>query len=246
MRTSMNMTIQDYFKRSGVKSSVAIRRDTNGAAVKKMESSFSQTLAAVQSSDNSQPELQGLSIRDYVARPVQAIRSLRPFLRTPKNERHTSSHNNDPALNFVEPASMVRDSSRESGTISEKEKILNRIDEAAKRYNLPTSLIRAVVKAESDYQVRAVSPAGAQGLMQLMPATARELGVRNPFDIGQNIDGGAKYLRMMLDQFDGDIKTALSAYNAGPGTVSKFNGNVPYTETRNYVERVMRFSRQFS
>lgn len=246
MRTGMNMTIQDYFKRSGVESPVAIRRDTNSAAAQKMESSFSQTLAAVQSSDNSQPELKGLSIRDYVARPVQAIRSQRPFIGSPKNERQTSPEASDSDLKFVEPVSMTRDSSRESETISEKEKILNSINEAAKRYDLPTSLIRAVVKAESNYQVRAESPAGAQGLMQLMPATARELGVRNSFDIGQNIDGGAKYLRMMLDQFDGNIKTALSAYNAGPGTVSKFNGNVPYTETRHYVERVMRFAREFS
>jgi soluble lytic murein transglycosylase-like protein len=246
MRTGMKMTIQDYFKRSSVQSPVATCRYPNDAAAKTMEASFSQTLAAVQSSDNSQPERQGLSIRDYVARPVQAIRLLPSSIRAPKNGVQTLLDADDPSVNFVEPALTVRKTSHESENISEKDRIQNSIDEAAKRYNLPTSLIRAVVKAESNYQVRAVSSAGAQGLMQLMPATARELGVQNPFDIGQNIDGGAKYLRKMLDQFDGDIKIALSAYNAGPGTVSKFNGNVPYRETRNYVERVMRFSRQFS
>lgn len=245
MRTGMNMTIQDYFKRSGIKSSVAIHQNTSSAAAKTIESSFSRALAAAQSSDNSCFELQGLRIRDYVARPVQTIRSIGPPI-TLKNECQISPKTNEPAKNIVEPASKAIDSNQESGIISEKEKILNSIEEAAKKYNLPTSLIRAVVKAESDYQVQAVSPAGAQGLMQLMPATARALGVQNPFDISQNINGGAKYLRMMLDQFDGNIKTALSAYNAGPGTVSKFNGNVPYSETRNYVERVMRFSRQFS
>ena len=115
------------------------------------------------------------------------------------------------------------------------------IHRAAARYDLSPALIRAVVKAESDYQSRAVSPAGAQGLMQLMPATAMELGVADPFDIEQNIDGGARYLRQMLDQFGGELKLALSAYNAGPGTVARYDGDVPYAETRNYVARVMQY-----
>ena len=80
--------------------------------------------------------------------------------------------------------------------------------------------------------------------MQLMPATARELGVTDCFDINQNIDGGTKYLRRMLDQFGGNIKKALAAYNAGPGTVIKYNGRVPYPETRQYVKRVLRFTGQ--
>ena len=88
----------------------------------------------------------------------------------------------------------------------------------------------------------AVSRAGAQGLMQLMPATAKELGVTKPFDIDQNIDGGSRYLRKMLDTFDGDVKQALAAYNAGPGTVRKYAGNVPYPETIQYIDRVLRFS----
>lgn len=251
MRTGTNMTIQDYFNRSGIKSPISFSLHGNAAAVKTKGSSFSQALVAAQSSADSQSEPRGMSIRDYVARPVHAIRSFCPHPGGPKDDHSTSpavdpQPINDASLNKNDSVSMAEETSHPVTELSEKDKILNCIEEAAKRYNLPTSLVRAVVKAESDYQVRAVSPAGAQGLMQLMPATARELGVQNPFDISQNIDGGAKYLRKMLDQFDGDIKTALSAYNAGPGTVSKFNGNVPYTETRNYVERVMRFSRQFS
>ncbi|UCF95522.1 MAG: lytic transglycosylase domain-containing protein [Desulfobacterales bacterium] len=118
------------------------------------------------------------------------------------------------------------------------------IERAAAQYQLPPALLTAVVRAESDFKVTAVSPAGAQGLMQLMPATARELGVNDPFDIEQNINGGARYLRQMLDRFDGDLRLALAAYNAGPGTVKKFGGDVPYPETRLYVERVLRFAGQ--
>jgi len=113
---------------------------------------------------------------------------------------------------------------------------------AAAKYNLSPELIRGVIRAESNFQVDAVSSAGARGLMQLMPETARELGVTNPFDIQQNIDGGARYLRQMLDRFGGDLKRALAAYNAGPGAVEQFNGDVPYSETRQYVQRVLRFA----
>ena len=130
--------------------------------------------------------------------------------------------------------------------LSDQQIIEQTVRKAAAKYNLPPELITAVIRAESNFKVSAVSSAGAQGLMQLMPATAKELGVKNPFDIEQNIDGGTKYLRKMLDRFGGSVRKALAAYNAGPGTVMKYNGRVPYPETRQYVKRVLRFSRQMT
>lgn len=112
---------------------------------------------------------------------------------------------------------------------------------AAKKYNLPEKLITAVMKQESNFNSSAVSSAGASGLMQLMPATARYLGVEDRFDPEQNIMGGAKYLRQMLDQFDNNIETALAAYNAGPGNVKKYGGIPPFKETQNYVKNVTNY-----
>jgi soluble lytic murein transglycosylase-like protein len=116
------------------------------------------------------------------------------------------------------------------------------VQQAAAKYNLSPELIRSVIRAESNFQADAVSSAGAKGLMQLMPETAKDLGVTNPFDIQQNIDGGARYLRQMLDRFGGDLKRALAAYNAGPGAVEQFNGDVPFAETRQYVQRVLKYA----
>jgi hypothetical protein len=130
--------------------------------------------------------------------------------------------------------------------LTELQIIDQNVQRAAAKYDLSPDLIRGVIRAESNFKAKAVSSAGAQGLMQLMPATAKELGVKNSFDIAQNIDGGTKYLRKMLDRFGGNVRTALAAYNAGPGTVIKYNGRVPYPETRQYVKRVLRFSRQMA
>ncbi|BCV21855.1 lytic transglycosylase domain-containing protein [Moorella sp. Hama-1] len=109
----------------------------------------------------------------------------------------------------------------------------------AARYNLSPDLLRGVVAAESGFNPRAVSPAGALGLMQLMPATARALGVNDPFDPAANLDGGARYLRQLLDRFQGDTRLALAAYNAGPGAVERYHGVPPYKETRAYIQRVL-------
>ncbi len=112
------------------------------------------------------------------------------------------------------------------------------VEQAARRYGLDPALVDAVVRAESGYDPQATSPAGAAGLMQLMPATARALGVADPYDPAQNVEGGVRYLRGLLDRF-GDVALALAAYNAGPGAVVRFGGVPPYRETRAYVERVL-------
>ena len=114
------------------------------------------------------------------------------------------------------------------------------IREASQLYQLPEAFVRAVVRVESDFNPNVVSNAGAMGLMQLMPQTARSMGVRDPFDPRQNILGGTRYLRVLANSFNGDLVLTVAAYNAGGGAVTRYRGVPPYAETRRYVQRVLR------
>lgn len=113
------------------------------------------------------------------------------------------------------------------------------VEEAARKFALPISLIRAVIRVESNFNPTVVSRVGAQGLMQLMPRTARAMGVSDPMDARQNILGGSRYLRILANRFGGDVVLTLAAYNAGEGAVQKYQGIPPYAETQRYVRRVL-------
>lgn len=116
--------------------------------------------------------------------------------------------------------------------------IMGLIASSANKHGLDPALLECLVQAESDFNPNTVSNKGAMGLTQLMPGTARSLGVSNPMDPAQNLDGGAKYLAGLLKRFNGDEKLALAAYNAGPGAIQKYNGVPPYKETQNYVTKI--------
>jgi hypothetical protein len=205
----------------------------------------------------------GLTAVDYLARPL------------PAHENHKSKSKHTPAVdqnqvtadnckrsnrvkrdqtgvsslsqeNAVAAKTRIRKPVQQPKNMSENEWIEKCVKKAAQKYKLPANLIKGVIKAESNFAADVISSAGAQGLMQLMPGTAKELGVSDPFDIEQNIDGGSHYLRKMLDKFDGNVRIALAAYNAGPGAVQKYDGNVPYEETKQYVKRVLRFSQRYA
>lgn len=122
---------------------------------------------------------------------------------------------------------------------SSKSQILNVVSQISKKYDVDEKLVQAVIKQESGFNPKAKSKSGAIGLMQLMPATAKNLGVKDPYNTVQNVEGGVKYLKSMLNKYNGNVILALAAYNAGPGAVDKYSGVPPYKETQNYVKNIL-------
>jgi soluble lytic murein transglycosylase len=136
-------------------------------------------------------------------------------------------------------------SSEPSDTALETASVHDLVEHYARKYSLDPALVKAVVKAESNFNPRSVSSAGARGLMQVMPATALEMEIYDLYDPSQNIAAGSLYLRRMFERFDGDLDLALAAYNAGPSSVEKYGGVPPYAETRVYLENVKKYFNQY-
>ena len=246
-----HMTIDAYLKQAGLKTNSLQSPKTHTSLKHGAGSRFTQVIdrmvSANQSTNQSiNPPTTGMTVADYLKRRVVCSETLSPTQSIGPKKLSPHPHCRHPAT-LPKKNAETTDSSLPSITAkaapaqppNDEDVIVRSIRQAAEKYNLSEKLIASIIRAESNFQIDAVSPAGAQGLMQLMPATARDLGVSDPFDVQQNIDGGAKYIRQMLDRFGGDVKSALAAYNAGPGTVERYNGDVPYQETRQYIQRVL-------
>jgi hypothetical protein len=183
-------------------------------------------------------------------RPLGERRLLRTWQRQTAlrdlSERHRDrEHRSAPRIRRItedgRPGTGQRDPAPVSGAMAaRRDRYAPLIEAAAARQGVDADLVHAVIRAESAYRPRAQSPAGACGLMQLMPATARRFGVRDIWNPAENIEGGVAYLRFLQDRFDGDIRLVLAAYNAGEGAVARYGNRVPpYRETRTYVRRAL-------
>lgn len=151
--------------------------------------------------------------------------------------KNTSAQTFSNAVKEITAAQSAPNVSKSSGT--SKSQILNMISKVCEKHGVDEKLVKALIKQESGFNAKATSKVGAMGLMQLMPATAKGLGVQDAYNPLQNVDGGVRYLKSMLNKYNGNIILALAAYNAGPGAVDKYDGVPPYPETQNYVKNIL-------
>ena len=163
---------------------------------------------------------------------------VRPDLQTGKLIRSVVVMPKEVVARVHEPLAANADAEETAAAAPLSSNIIEMIDQIAKRYDVEGPLVHSVIRAESNYNARAVSNKGAMGMMQLIPATARRFGVQNPFDPQQNVEGGVRYLRFLLNYYKDDYPKAIAAYNAGEGAVDQYRGIPPYAETRNYVYQV--------
>ncbi len=177
------------------------------------------------------------------AQPASESGPIRPFF--PEHLMRAIGNNPDsvrlpatPAVTSAEPSSVETSSPKSSP--AQPSRYDDLIEAAAAKHDLAPALVKAVIHGESGFRPNAVSNAGAQGLMQLMPGTSASLSVNDAFDPEANIEGGVRYLREQIDRF-GDLSLALAAYNAGPGAVARYRGVPPFEETRNYINKVLTY-----